>query len=103
MTENNSRHLLDRLAEIEDPRNEKGKRHPLNSILGLNIIGFLSGHKGYTSTAKWARSQPDLVQALGFTHKTSTCPATIHNTLKNIDADVVEKTFTNWVEYICKS
>ena len=57
MTENNSRHLLDRLAEIKDPRNEKGKRHPLNSILGLNIIGFMCGHKGYTSTAKWARSQ----------------------------------------------
>ena len=102
MTENNSRHLLDRLAEIEDPRNPKGKRHPLNSILALNIIGFLSGHKGYTSTAKWARTQPDLVQALGFTHKTSPCPATIHNTLKNIDADVVEKTFTNWVEDVCK-
>ena len=42
MTENHSRHLLDRLAEIEDPRNDKGKRDPLNSILGLNIIGFWS-------------------------------------------------------------
>ena len=103
MTENNSRHLLDRLAEIEDPRNAKGKRHPLNSILGLNIIGFMTGHKGWTSTAKWARSQPDLVQALGFTHKTSPCPATIHNVLKVLDADAVEKTFTNWVEDTCKS
>ena len=74
MPEKDSRHLLDRLAEIKDPRNEKGRRHPLNSILGLVLIGLMSGHKGYTSTATWARSQPDLVQALGFTHKTSPCP-----------------------------
>ena len=37
MPEKNSRHLLDRLAEIQDPRNDKGKRHPLNSILALSI------------------------------------------------------------------
>ncbi len=69
MPEKDSRHLLDRLAEIQDPRNEKGKQHPLNSILGLNIIGFMTGHKGWTSTAKWARSQPDLAKVFGFTHK----------------------------------
>ena len=85
MPEKDSRHLLDRLAKIEDPRNEKGKRHPLNSLLGLNIIGFMTGHKGWTSTAKWARSQPDLVQALGWTHKTSPCSVTIHNVIKKLD------------------
>ena len=103
MPEKNSRHLLDRLAEIQDPRNEKGKRHPLNSILGLIIIGLMSGHKGYTSTATWARSQPVLVQALGWTHKTSPCAATGHNVLEVLDADAVEKTWTNWVEDVCPS
>ena len=103
MSKKNSRHLLDRLAHIQDPRNNKGKRHPLNAILGLIIIGFISGHKGYTSIAKWARSQPELVRSLGFTHKTSPCPATIHNVLKDLDADAVEKTFTDWVEDVCKS
>ena len=94
MPEKDSRHLLDRLAEIHDPRNDKGKRHPLNSILGLNIVDFMTGHKGWTSTAKWARSQPDLVQALGWTHEKFPGPATIYNVLKELDADVVEKTFT---------
>ena len=39
MPEKDSRHLLDRLAEIQDPRNEKGKRrvckvfaHPITAI-----------------------------------------------------------------------
>ena len=63
----------------------------------------MTGHKGWTSTAKWARSQPDLIQALGWTHKTSPCPATIHNVIKKLDADAVEKTFTNWIEDVCPS
>ena len=62
MPEKDPRHLLDKLAEIEDPRNEKGKRHPLNSILGL-------------------------VQALGFTHKTSPCPTTIHNGISRFELE----------------
>ncbi len=44
MPEKVSQHLLDRLAEIQDPRNNKAKRHPLKSILGLNIIAFMTGH-----------------------------------------------------------
>ncbi len=63
----------------------------------------MTGHKGWTSTAKWARTQPDLVQALGWTHKKTPCPATIHNVLKDLDADAIEKTFTDWVEDVSKS
>ena len=33
------------LAEVFDPRNSKGKRHPLKSILGFLVVGFMCGHK----------------------------------------------------------
>ena len=69
MTREKSCHLIDMLAEVKDPRNEKGKRHPLKSILTLIVIGLMCGHKGWTSIATWARSQPALTKALGFTHK----------------------------------
>ena len=52
-------------AEVFDPRNKKGKRHPLKSILGLLIVGLMCGHKGYTSIATWARTQTQLAKALG--------------------------------------
>ncbi len=103
MSKIDSRHLIDRLADMQDPRKDKGKRHPLNSILTLIIIGFICGHKGYTSIAKWARSQPELVRALGFTHKTSPCAATIHNVLKELNVKELEEIYTNWVKDVCKS
>ena len=37
------------LAEVFDPRNSKGKRHPLKSILGFLVVGFMCGHKGLQS------------------------------------------------------
>ena len=38
-------HLMDILAEVPDPRKEKGKRHPLPAILALGIVATLSGAK----------------------------------------------------------
>ena len=40
MTRSSSCHLLDMLAEVPDPRNKKGKRHPLKSVLTLVVVGF---------------------------------------------------------------
>ena len=103
MTKRKSCHLIDMLAEVFDPRNKKGKRHPLKSILGLLVVGFMCGHKGYTSIATWARSQIALAKALGFTHEKTPCAATLHNVLKILDVEVVEKVLTQWVNKVVES
>ena len=91
------------LAEVVDPRNNKGKRHPLESILGLLVVGFMCGHKGYTSIATWARNQTQLSKALGFTHEKTPCAATLHNVLKILDVEAVEKVLTQWVNKVVES
>ena len=90
-------HLLDILAEVPDPRHKKGKRYPLVSILALIVIGLMSGHKGYTSVATWARSQPELSKALGFRSRKTPCAATLHNLLKRLDVASLEASLTKWV------
>ena len=103
MTRPSSCHLLGMLAEVPDPRNKKGKRHPLKSVLTLVVVGLMCGHKGYTSIATWARYQPALTKALGFTHKITPCPATISNLLKRLDIVALEKTLTKWVNKVIQS
>ena len=97
MTRNHSCHLLDILAEVRDPRHKKGKRHPLVSILASIVIGLMSNHKGYTSIATWARNQPELTKALGFTSPKTPSAATIHNLLKRLDVVSLEAALTKWV------
>ena len=97
MTRSSSCHLLDILAEVRDPRHKKGKRYPLVSILILIVIGLLSGHKGYTSIATWARSEPELAKALGFRSPKTPCASTLHNLLKRLDVVSLEASLTKWV------
>ena len=97
MTRSSSCHLLDILAEVRDPRHKKGKRYPLVSTLALLIIGLMSGHKGYTSIATWARSEPELAKALGFKSGKTPCASTLHNLLKRLDVVSLEAALTKWV------
>ena len=91
------------LSKIKDPRKDKGKRHPLDAILALMVVGMMCGHRGYNPTAIWARSQPDLAKALGFTHKQTPAGSTIHNLLKRLDVVEVEKILTEWVTTVLES
>lgn len=97
MIKSSSYRLLDILAEVLDPRHKKGKRHPLAAILALIVIGLIANHKGYTSIATWARSQPQLAKALGFRNAKTPCAATIHNLLKRLDVVHLEAVLTKWV------
>src|SRR5258708_16166298 len=85
------RPLIDVLAEIPEFRHARGKRHPLPAILGLICVAVLCGYRSYSAIAQWARIYPrDLVEALGFTHPTPPCPATLRTALRQVDRAHVE-------------
>ena len=97
MTRNHSCHLLDMLAEVPDPRNKKGLRHPLEAMLGVLVVGLLCNQKGYTCIATWLRRQPAVAKALGFRRKETPCGSTFHNLLKGLDVVKLEQSLTKWV------
>ena len=98
MTKTESRHLLNILAEVPDPRNAKGKRHPLFAILALAVIAIMCGYRSYSAIAQWGRTYaPALVQALGFTHAKTPCAATLHNLFKRLDIAKLEAVLSQWV------
>ena len=97
MTKTKSRHLMDILAEVPDPRNAKGKRHPLRAILALAVIAMMCGYRSYSAIAEWGRTYAsDLVKALGFTRAQTPCAATLHNLFKKLDIAQLEAVLTQW-------
>ena len=96
MTRTSSCHLMDMLAEVPDPRNKKGKRHPLASVLALTVVGLLCGQRSYTQIAKWARLHPNLRKVLGFTAKQTPAASTFHYLYQRLDITALEKTLTQW-------
>jgi predicted transposase YbfD/YdcC len=91
------RPLIDVLAEIPDCRHARGKRHPLPAILALVCVAILCGYRSYSAISQWARVYPrELVVALGLTHSTSPCAATLCTILRQLDRDQLEERLATW-------
>jgi predicted transposase YbfD/YdcC len=64
--------LLECFASVPDPRDRRGRRHPLASILGLCTAAVLAGEVDLAGITAWASAAPqDLLAAMGLRHNGS--------------------------------
>jgi hypothetical protein len=55
--------LLADLAQLADPRQRRGRRHALVSVLGLAVCAVLAGARSLAAIGEWAADAPGLVLA----------------------------------------
>jgi predicted transposase YbfD/YdcC len=96
--------LLERLAMIPDPRDRRGRRHPLASVLAVSAAAVAAGARSVTAIAEWATDAPwPVLAALGVRCDPLTrgChvpgEATIRRVLARIDGDAVDATVGAWL------
>ena len=64
------RHLLSYLRQVKDGRKRRGKRYPLEIILGLFILAKLCGQNKIYGIADWVQQQSAyLIGAWGLKYK----------------------------------
>jgi len=91
--------LLELLAEIPDFRQAQGRRHPLPAILALSVAAMVCGYRSYGAIAEWGRNYGTaMLRALGFTHDTAPCAATLNTVLRGLDIEAVERVLAGWAE-----
>jgi hypothetical protein len=91
--------LLESFAQVPDPRELRGRRHPLPAILALATAAMLEGARSLYAIAQWGRLQePEVVRALGFRRNTTPCVATLHLVFKELDATAFETALKNWAQ-----
>ena len=91
--------LLEALAQVEDPRMARGKRHPLAAILALAVAATLCGAHGYGAIAEWGRNHgAPVARALGFTRDQTPCAGTLHYLFSRLDRQALERTLSAWAE-----
>jgi hypothetical protein len=90
--------LLAFLAEVPDPRDRSGRRHPLVAILTHACCAILCGCRGYAAIAQWGRDQPiELMHRLGYRRRP---PAygTFQGLFTRLDAGAFEAAIARWVD-----
>jgi predicted transposase YbfD/YdcC len=91
-------YLLDVLAQVPDPRNRKGIRHPLPAVLGLTVLGMLTGAKSYTAIAQFGRDKGfALAAALGFRRGKTPTKSTLSVLFRGLDITAFEAALSRWV------
>lgn len=85
------------LAAVPDPRDPRGRRYPLVSILSVAVCAVLAGACTFAAISDWVR---DLDQPawdrLGFTDRIPAA-TTVWRLLIRIDADLLSQVLTRWL------
>jgi len=90
--------LLAFLAEVPDPRDRSGRRHPLIAMLAHACCAILCGCRGYAAIAQWGRDQPiELMHRLGYRRRP---PAygTFQGLFARLDAEAFEAAVARWAD-----
>jgi hypothetical protein len=90
--------LVERLAELNDPRSRHGRQYPMVGLLTLCLVAILAGHTTPEAIAQFGRlRQKRLGHALGFKNGNMPCANTIAGLLRNLDADHLDRIIAAWL------
>jgi predicted transposase YbfD/YdcC len=96
--------LAEHLAHVPDPRDPRGVRHTLTSLLLAAVAAVLAGARSFTAIGEWAADAPPRVlAALGVRYDPLARrfqppdEATIRRVLEAVDADALEAAVGLWL------
>lgn len=90
--------LMDVLRGITDPRNRRGRRYPLETILALATMACLSGARSFEAIAEWSRDLPqELRRRMKCWCWRAPWDSTFRRILSAVDADEVDRRVGAWL------
>ena len=97
VTDGEHHSLLVALAVVPDPRDPRGRRYPLVSVLAVAVCAVLAGACTFAAITDWVRDLDRPVWGrLGFTGRLPAA-TTVWRLLIRIDADVLSAVLARWL------
>jgi predicted transposase YbfD/YdcC len=97
--------LLEYLARVPDPRDPRGVRHTLTSLLLAAVAAVLAGARSFTAVGEWvADAPPEVLAALGVRFDPLRSrfeppdEATIRRVLEAVDAAALDAAVGSWLD-----
>ena len=83
--------------ELEDPRSEINRKHPLASVVVIALIAVLAGASGPTAIAQWAAIKEELLAAVLPLPHGVPCKDVFRRVLMSLRPGVFQACFANWL------
>jgi predicted transposase YbfD/YdcC len=97
--------LRECLSRVPDPRDPRGVRHSLTSLLLAAVAAMLAGARSFTAIGEWiADAPPDVLACLGVRRDPLTRwfeppdESTIRRVLESVDADALDMVVGSWLD-----
>ncbi len=92
--------VLPHFAELEDPRSEVNRKHPLSSVIVIAMMAVLAGAAGPIGIAHWARFKQDLLTRwLSLPHGIPVKDV-FRRALMSLKPDAFQLCFSRWLQII---
>lgn len=90
--------LIELLRTVVDPRQRRGVRHPVETIVAIAVCAALAGARGFNAIAEWAKDlSRDTLRLLGSRRWTPPSEPTIRRVLQKLDADSLDAQLGPWL------
>jgi hypothetical protein len=90
--------LFDLLRGIPDPRNRRGTRHKIESILATAICSVVAGARSFIAMGEWAAEQSrETLLLLGSGRGKPPNERTYRRVFRNLDTNELERRTGNWL------
>lgn len=97
VTDGDCHSLFVALEVVEDPRDPRGRRYPLVSILAAAVCAVIAGACTFAAVTDWMRFQDRAMWArLGFTDRVPAA-TTVWRLLIRLDAEVLSQVLARWL------
>lgn len=94
--------LIEVLRTVVDPRQARGVRHPLVTVVAIAVCAALSGARGFSAIAEWAKDlSRDTLRRLGSKRWTPPSEPTLRRVLQHLDAERLDAKIGPWLLEHC--
>jgi predicted transposase YbfD/YdcC len=90
--------VLCHFEELEDPRSEINRKHPLESVIVIAIMGVLAQASGPTGIATWAKFNADFLRSLLPLPNGVPGKDVFRRVLCALKPDAFQQCFANWIK-----
>lgn len=90
--------IIAHFSELEDPRSPINRRHPLESVVVLALMGILAGARGPSGIADWARTKSDFLRRVLPLPAGIPCKDVFRRVLMLLNPSAFQACFLNWLE-----